>query len=65
MFISKGKILDFNINMDLDGKFDELITSPKYRSDDFLFEAYEAESRTEALKLIKKALEIYPDNIDA
>ena len=38
---------------------------PKFKSDDLLEEAYNATSKTNAIKLAKKALEIYPDNIDA
>ena len=39
--------------------------SPEFQSDEILEEAYEAETEKEAKKLAKKALEIYPDNIDA
>lgn len=34
-------------------------------SDDFLFSAYDEPVKSKAIKLAKKALEIYPDNIDA
>ncbi len=39
--------------------------TPEYKSDELLEEAYEAETEKEARKLAKKALEVYPDNIDA
>ncbi len=39
--------------------------TPEYESDELLEEAYEAETEKEARNLAKKALEVYPDNIDA
>lgn len=48
-------------NDDLEINFD----NPKFESDDLLEEAYYASSKTKAIRLAKKALEIYPDNIDA
>lgn len=39
--------------------------TPEYESDELLEEAYEAETEKEARSLAKKALEVYPDNIDA
>lgn len=39
--------------------------TPEFESDDLLEEAYEAETEKEARRLVKKALEVYPDNIDA
>lgn len=43
----------------------EFEDTPEFKSDDLLEEAYEAETEEEARKLAKKALEVYPDNIDA
>ena len=43
----------------------EFDDDPKFQSDDLLEEAFEATSKTKAIKLAKQALEIYPDNIDA
>lgn len=39
--------------------------TPEFESDELLEEAYEAETEKEARRLVKKALEVYPDNIDA
>lgn len=39
--------------------------NPKFKSDDLLEEAYNASSKTKAIKLAKQALEVYPNNIDA
>ena len=43
----------------------EFEEDPRFQSDDLLEEAYNATSKTKAIKLAKQALEIYPDNIDA
>ena len=43
----------------------EFEEEPRFQSDDLLEEAYNATSKTKAIKLAKQALEIYPDNIDA
>lgn len=43
----------------------QYINTPKYKSDEILEQAFEASSKSKAIKLAKKALEIYPDNIDA
>ncbi len=43
----------------------EFDDDPKFQSNDLLEEAFEATSKTKAIKLAKQALEIYPDNIDA
>ena len=39
--------------------------TPEYESDELLEEAFEADTEKEARNLAKKALEVYPDNIDA
>lgn len=54
--MSENKVIDLD-----EYKFN----SPKFKSDELLEEALEATSKSKALKLAKKALDIYPDNIDA
>lgn len=39
--------------------------TPEMESDDLLFEAYDAPTEKQAIKIAEQALEIYPDNIDA
>lgn len=45
--------------------FNSAEESPEFKSDELLDDAYEAETEKEARRLAKKALEVYPDNIDA
>lgn len=52
------------VNEELDNEWD-FEDTPEYESDNLLEEAYDAETEKEARKLVKKALEVYPDNIDA
>lgn len=43
----------------------QFTNSPKFKSNELLEEAFEAETINKALKLAKQALEIYPNNLDA
>ncbi len=52
------------VNEELDNEWN-FEDTPEYESDNLLEEAYDAETEKEARKLVKKALEVYPDNIDA
>ena len=45
--------------------FNSVEETPEFKSEELLDEAYEAETEKEARRLAKKALEVYPDNIDA
>lgn len=59
--MGKSKIIQFD-----SGKVNAKTTKDnKFKSDELLDMAYEAESKKEALKYAKQALEAYPDNIDA
>lgn len=55
--MSKGKIINLSEQ--------EYFNNPKFKSDEILEEAYEATSKSSAIKLAKQALDVYPDNIDA
>lgn len=49
----------------MDKLIDEYQRSPEYKSDNYLYAAYDEENESKKKKLAKQALEIYPDNIDA
>lgn len=46
-------------------EFDKYFNSPEYKSNEILERAYETPSKIVAKRIAKKALEVYPDNIDA
>ena len=68
MYYNSTLLLYKIMNEKMEEKFEqmnELMNSPKFKSNDLLEMAFDCDSESKAIKLAKQALEIYPDNIDA
>jgi tetratricopeptide (TPR) repeat protein len=57
--MEKDNVVDFDVD------WEDLHNTPQWKSDDLLEEAYYCKDEKEKRKLLKEALKINPDNIDA